>query len=177
MPLSSHEPENKMSKNAMAGAVTLCGVGLCMIGGAMLLQNGQQANAATAVSMPATAAAVTASAHTQAGGEPTVVWYGVSPGVESGLYDRVYRAWSDGTIEMKRVQPYASTDCFGGPNLVCTSVWVLVASPTQGYRAASDANADEKVDGADLGMLLSNWGDAPRVPFPPSDCPLNLINP
>jgi hypothetical protein len=45
------------------------------------------------------------------------------------------------------------------------------------FRAASDANADEKVDGADLGMLLSNWGDAPRVPFPPSDCPLNLINP
>ena len=37
--------------------------------------------------------------------------------------------------------------------------------------------ADELVDGADLASVLSNWGDAPRVPFPPSDCPLNLINP
>ena len=32
-----------MGKNAMAGAVTLFGVGLCMIGGAMMMQNGQQA--------------------------------------------------------------------------------------------------------------------------------------
>ena len=34
-----------MSKNAMAGAVTLCGVGLCVIGGALVMQNGSQANA------------------------------------------------------------------------------------------------------------------------------------
>ena len=33
------------------------------------------------------------------------------------------------------------------------------------------------VNGADLASILGNWGDAPRVPFPPSDCPLNLINP
>jgi hypothetical protein len=29
-----------MSKNAMAGAVTLCGIGLCTIGGALLVQSG-----------------------------------------------------------------------------------------------------------------------------------------
>ena len=29
----------------------------------------------------------------------------------------------------------------------------------------------------DLAMLLGNWGDAPRHDIPPSDCPLNLINP
>ena len=45
-----------MSKNAMAGAVTLCGVGLCMIGGALLMQSGGQAHAAGGV-MPAAAAA------------------------------------------------------------------------------------------------------------------------
>ena len=44
-----------MSKNAMAGAGTLCGVGLCMISEALLLQNGQEAHAA-ASSMPAAAA-------------------------------------------------------------------------------------------------------------------------
>ena len=180
MPLSSHEPENKMSKNAMAGAVTLCGVGLCMIGGAMLLQNGQQANAATAVSMPATAAAVTASAHTQAGGEPTVVWYGVSsPSLSNGnaIPGTVFRAWSDGTVEGRNFMPSSSGGGgFCGPYDQCGQ-WVIFASPTQGLKAASDSNADEKVDGADLGALLSAWGDAPRVPFPPSDCPLNLINP
>ena len=48
---------------------------------------------------------------------------------------------------------------------------------SEGYRAAADINADEMVDGADLASVLGNWGDAPRVPFPPSDCPLNLINP
>ena len=36
----------------MAGAVTLCRVGLNTIGGAMMMQNGHQANAATAVSVP-----------------------------------------------------------------------------------------------------------------------------
>ncbi len=31
-----------MSRNAMAGAVTLCGVGLCMIGGALMMQGGRR---------------------------------------------------------------------------------------------------------------------------------------
>jgi len=33
------------------------------------------------------------------------------------------------------------------------------------------------VDGADLATMLADWGDAPRYDIPPSDCPLNLINP
>ena len=166
-----------MSRNTMAGAVALCGVGLCMIGGAMLLQNGQQAHATQAVSMPARAAAVTAATHTQAGGELTVVWYGLAGDGWTGLnqrFDRLYRAWSDGTVEVLLV--YNATDggtCIASPQ--CG--WKVVSSPAQGFRAASDSNADEMVDGEDLAALLSNWGDAPRVPFPPSDCPLNLVNP
>jgi hypothetical protein len=170
-----------MSKNAMAGAVTLCGVGLCMIGGAMMMQNGQQANAATAVSMPATAAAVTAAASTQAGGEPTVVWYGVSG--PSNYYSTtppmLFRAWSDGTIEAKMVG-FQNGLYYGAcdpQTVVCTSDWRVISSPTEGLKAAADSNLDEKIDGEDLAAVLSNWGDAPRVPFPPSDCPLNLINP
>ena len=166
-----------MSKNAMAGAVTLCGVGLCMIGGALLMQSGQQAHAA-AGSMPAAAAAVAATANAQAG--PTVVWYGVSS--PSNYYSltppMLFRAWSDGTIEAKMVGfqggYYGACD---PQTVLCVSGWQVISSPTEGFKAASDANADEKVDSADLGMLLSSWGDAPRVPFPPSDCPLNLINP
>ena len=164
-----------MSKNAMAGAVTLCGVGLCMIGGAMMMQNGQQANAATAVSMPATAAAVTAAASTQAGGEPTVVWYGVAPG-RSDDQNHLYRAWSDGTVEARTVLTIYNPN-YGICGFQTPCPWSVISSPTQGFKAASDSNADEKVDGADLAAVLSNWGDAPRVPFPPSDCPLNLVNP
>jgi hypothetical protein len=167
-----------MSKNAMAGAVTLCGIGLCMIGGAMMMQNGQQANAASAVSMPATAAAVTAAAHTQAGGEPTVVWYGTYGGYNGFAAGALFRAWSDGTIELKKIAAFsgsAGEAC--SASVPCSSPWLVVSSPNQGFRAASDSNADERVDGEDLAAVLSNWGDAPRVPFPPSDCPLNLINP
>ncbi len=167
-----------MSKNAMAGAVTLCGVGLCMIGGAMMMQNSQQASAATAVSMPATAAAVTAAAHAQAGGEPTVVWYGTYGGYNGFAAGALFRAWSDGTVEMKKIAVFggsAGDAC--SASAPCSSPWLVVSSPTQGFKAAADINADEKVDGSDLTTILANWGDAPRVPFPPSDCPLNLVNP
>jgi len=166
-----------MSKNAMAGAVTLCGVGLCMIGGAMLMQGGQQAHAA-AGPMSAAAGVVAATATAQAG--PTVVWYGTYGG-NYGQYigGALFRAWSDGTIEMKKIEIFQASSG-GNPcssSTPCSSPWIVISSPTAGYRAAADINADEKVDGADLTMILGNWGDAPRVPFPPSDCPLNLVNP
>jgi hypothetical protein len=45
-----------MSKNAMAGAVTLCGVGLCMVGAAQLLQLGREAHASVGAT-PAVASA------------------------------------------------------------------------------------------------------------------------
>lgn len=165
-----------MSKNAIAGAVTLCGVGLCMIGGAMMMQNGQQAHAA-AGSMPAAATTVAAMANAQAG--PTVVWYGTYGGmVNNSVGGALFRAWSDGTVEMKKVQWFDASSGGACSDLVpCSGPWVVISSPTTGYRAASDINSDELVDGVDLASVLSNWGDAPRVPFPPSECPLNLINP
>ena len=61
--------------------------------------------------------------------------------------------------------------------LPCIGPWILINDPAQGLAAASDSNFDSKVDGADLAMLLGNWGDAPRDQIPHSDCPLNLINP
>ena len=163
-----------MSKNAMAGAVTLCGVGLCMIGGALLMQGGQQAQAA-AGSMPA-AAAVAATANAQAG--PTVVWYGTSTGQIDTQVARhfLWRAWSDGTVELRYLKYRFYNGVCHGIEEDCPG-WSVVSSPTAGFKAAADINADELVDGADLASVLGNWGDAPRVPFPPSDCPLNLINP
>jgi hypothetical protein len=165
-----------MSRNAMAGAVTLCGVGLCMIGGALMMQGGAQAHAGVAV-MPSGALAVAGAVNAQAGGEPTVVWYGAENYLTGGSpasFPTIWRAWSDGTIEysMRKFQNCALVPvCEGAP------IWEVFSSPSQGYRALADTNANEVVDGIDLGTLLGSWGDAPRAPFPPSDCPLNLINP
>ncbi len=121
--------------------------------------------------------AIASAAHAQAGGEPTVVWYGIGDGGFTGNSqgnDRVYRAWSDGTIEVLLVYNQTSgTTCIVYPQ--CG--WIVISSPTEGFKAAADINADEKVDGSDLTAILAAWGDAPRVPFPPSDCPLNLVNP
>ncbi len=166
-----------MSKNAMAGAVTLCGVGLCMLGAAQLLQLGREAHASVGAA-PAFACAVATTASAQAG--PTVVWYGTYGGnYGSFIGGAVIRAWSDGTIEMKKVEVFLASSsghpC--GATAPCTSPWLVINSPNAGYRAAADINADDQVNGADLASMLGNWGDAPRVPFPPSDCPLNLINP
>ena len=161
-----------MSKNAMAGAVTLCGVGLCLIGGAMVMQSGSATHAASSLSAVASAVASTASAQAS----PTIVWYGLTQGASgynstttqnSGV---LARAWSNGLVEART---YYASGCGVAP---CGG-WITINDPVVGYRALSDANADERVDAADLTTLLSNWGDAPRVPFPPSDCPLNLINP
>lgn len=166
-----------MSKNAMAGAVTLCGVGLCSIGGAMLLQSGSNAHASAGVASAALALGAAASAQTG----PTIVWYGTYGGLYgNSVGGALLRAWSDGTVELKKVAMFSASAVTGDPcvaTLPCSSPWIVISSPTQGYRAAADINADELVDGVDLASILGNWGDAPRVPFPPSDCPLNLINP
>ena len=113
--------------------------------------------------------------------EPTVVWYGVGArpwggnnyGTANYPYDVLYRAWSDGRIEARKI----CTGNYCGDALSVSTPWVVVSDPNTGYNAASDINFDSKVDGADLGQLLTAWGDAPRNDIPPSDCPLNLINP
>ena len=59
----------------------------------------------------------------------------------------------------------------------CTTPWTLVSTPAQGYATQADINADTVVDGADLGMLLGSWGEAPRHEIAQSECPLNLVSP
>jgi hypothetical protein len=115
-----------------------------------------------------------------------VVWYGVVHNprfrhlynageqvfTDSYEYSVLVRAWSDGRVEAKKLCP--GNNCGSG---ISGGAWFTVNDTNSGYRAAADLNADELVDGTDLALVLGNWGDAPRVPFPPSDCPLNLINP
>ena len=159
------------------------GFGLCAIAAAVALYPvldrfapiSKEAHAGVPVS------AITSAALAQTA--PTIVWYGTTS-IDSGGYGNyaaqcIYRAWSDGRIEMKRVNTgtYAGAQGCTDNNPVCYSNWKLINDPAQGLAAASDSDFNGQVDGADLGRLLGNWGDAPRDQIPSSDCPLNLINP
>ena len=129
-------------------------------------------------------AAIAAAATAQANPEPTIVWYGTMSGFGYGSSGTrpgyVLRAWSNGLVEAKALlyngvsynPPYYCDVQVPGCN-----DWVIVSSPSQGYAYRSDITADQVVDGADLATMLADWGDAPRYDIPPSDCPLNLINP
>jgi hypothetical protein len=109
--------------------------------------------------------------------EPTIVWYGTLRDTSLNV-NSVLRAWSDGTIEAKFfwVTNFGG-GCDGPAPILCVKDWTVVSSPVDGLNAASDSNFDQVVDAADLANLLAAWGPAPRSPIPPSDCPLNLVNP
>ena len=159
-------------KNAgMAGAVALVGVGLITIG----LGN--------FVKAPQAMAAPVAAIVSEGPEQPGIVWYGLvqNPRVTGGNgyctacsisteYSILARAWSDGIVEVKKL--CSGNSCSGG---VDSGEWIVVASPTEGLNAASDINFDEQVNAADLGLLLADWGKAPRSPIPASDCPLGLM--
>jgi hypothetical protein len=156
------------------------GFGLCVAAAAALAYPFVSSLAPNANASAVTAAAAVSTAAT---GQttPTIVWYGLSP--SGGSSAVLYRAWSDGRIEGQ----YGNFDynynlpC-GDPNRVrwnsfSCGTWNVISTPAQGLTYRSDINFDEKVDGADLGQLLADWGNAPRQDIPPSDCPLALINP
>ena len=130
-------------------------------------------------------AAVVAAATAQNPPEPTIVWYGLtnsnlrSDGMtDSAITPILFRAWSDGKVEATRGYIYNGYGVCQWSSQACAATqWVVVNNPAQGLSYRSDINFDSKVDGADLGALLADWGDAPRHDITPSDCPLNLINP
>ena len=137
------------------------GLGLASIGFNL---NGNQANATTAAPVAFNAGPE----------EPTIVWYGVTQDALSTGTRKpvVVRAWSDGTIEARQFAYYYS-NC--EQIVSCGPTWVVISSPNEGLNAAADINHDEIVNAADIGLLVAAWGDAPRNPMPPSDCPLGLI--
>ncbi len=156
-------------KNAATGiGLAVLGLGIAVNG---LNLNGNQADA-------------TSAAFKAGPVEPTIVWYGVESTrrSNSGSYTVshcIYRAWSDGTIEMRVLASPTSSIfapvCGAIQSDNCVSDWIVISSPNEGLNARADINFDERVDAADLGLLVAAWGDAPRNDYPPSDCPLGLI--
>ena len=162
------------------------GSGLALLEGAILAWPilDRVAPSANASAVTAAAAAVSSAATAQAG--PTIVWYqSMARPYYAGQFTYgqqfwLVRAWSDGKIEARLVDVTGSNLSGCNPSNApnpCLSAWMVIADPSQGLTYRSDINFDEKVDGADLGQLLADWGNAPRQDIPPSDCPLALINP
>jgi hypothetical protein len=163
------------------------GTGLALLAGAALAYPFVSSLAPNANASAVTAAAAVSTAATGQA-TPTIVWYGVvhndkfafcsgqcntpSDNYLSTEYSVLFRAWSDGKVEAMKTG--TGTSAAGG---FSSGSWYVVSSPAQGLTYRSDINFDEKVDGADLGALLTDWGNAPRQDIPPSDCPLALINP
>jgi hypothetical protein len=58
-------------------------------------------------------------------------------------------------------QPLGPGTCYSAWNST-TCGWIVISDPAQGLTYRSDINFDSKVDGADLGLLLSNWGACHR---------------
>jgi hypothetical protein len=157
------------------------GFGLCVAAAAALAYPfvSNFASTANASAVTAAASAVSTAATAQTG--PTIVWYqaiGLPPKMA------LYRAWSDGRVELRTVERQdsayngSSYSVWCDPSYSpCVTPWTVVSDQAQGLTYRSDINFDEQVNGADLGQLLADWGNAPRQDIPPSDCPLALINP
>ena len=99
--------------------------------------------------------------------EPVIVWYGTGTG-QSGAqtepfvgYYHLLRAWSDGTVEAKKVNIRPN----GNENACATSSscdWHIISSPQMACR--TDINGDGEVELEDLLAVLSQWGDQATCP-------------
>ena len=158
-----------------------------ILGATMIMRYGPADQVAHAAPPMEAVKVITAASTAQV--TPTIVWYGTDTnlqGFNSATWScsTVWRAWSDGRLEAmttrRQITAYANgnnVDAWCGASGFCTTGWTVVSTSNLGFNAASDINFDSKVDGSDLGQLLASWGDAPRQDIPPSDCPLNLVNP
>lgn len=162
------------------------GTGLAILAGAALAYPfvSSLAPNANAVGIGTTAVSAVAAAAT-AQGAPTIVWYQAmqesNPNLPAGT--SLFRAWSNGRVEVLRgfwFQQQSAPWCWSWQKIQNTcngGDWQVVVDPSSGYSARFDGNSDDAIDGVDLGQMLAAWGPVTRNPVPPSDCPLNLINP
>jgi hypothetical protein len=186
MKFTSITPRQRISiMKSLSTGTGLCIAGLCVVAFPFAQKLASVDSQAHAGVQASAMAAVASSATAQV--TPTIVWYGAVHNNryrfcgtcggfptqdQSSEFSVLFRAWSDGRVEAKKV--CTGTSCNGD---LSGGAWYVVSDSAQGLTYRSDINFDAKVDGADLGQLLADWGDAPRQDIPPSDCPLALINP
>jgi hypothetical protein len=150
------------------------GFGLCVAATAALAYPFVSSLAPDANADAFATAASTVSATALGQTAPTIVWYDALSGPSTIT---VVRAWSNGRIEAMAGNLYGASGAYCQWDSTTCGSWVVISDSAQGLTYRSDINFDERVDGADLAALLTDWGNAPRKDIPPSDCPLALINP
>ena len=116
-------------------------------------------------------AAVVAAATAQV--PPTVVWMFVA--ASNQTEERQERMWSDGRIEFRTVRfsidysdlAYCYPDNHYGITVCSVTDWVEIPPPPSGngFACRADLDGNRIIDGADLGMVLANWG--PQTPCAP----------
>ena len=108
-----------------------------------------------------------ASASVTGPSEPVIVWYdavsmpisisGSGSGSANSYALTMVRAWSDGTIEAKRVDALRCT----GP--CCEDCpWFVISSPQMACR--TDINGNGEIEFGDLLAVLNQWGDQATCP-------------
>jgi len=145
-------------KNISTGT-GLCVLGLCLASYPIIDRVMPRAEAgATHV------AAVIAAATAQVPPEPTIVWMGVA---NTGNVHTYSRLWSDGRMEVRNVTLFYSNNATCAPGVACTGEWTEVPPPLSGngFACRADLDGNRIIDGADLGMVLANWG--PQTPCAP----------
>ena len=107
---------------------------------------------------------------------PTIVAHGLG-GADPAIRT-LYRAWFNDRVEMQWVHSGAgSISAWRSGSTSCSSPWFFISDPSQVRGCRIDINFDAKVEGAVLGQLLADWGDAPRRDPEYSGCPLALSTP
>ena len=113
--------------------------------------------------------------------EPVIVWYGTEN-------SRIYRAWSDGTVEVKLVAKNFDyrNDGEGGCEFFqqndtrfcdywTTDEWTVISSPQMACR--TDINGNGEIEFGDLLAVLKQWGDQANCPDTVQlQCGLDLPN-
>ena len=95
--------------------------------------------------------------------EPVIVWYGTGHAWGAGGSDgysgyyHMLRAWSDGTVEAKRMR-ISRAEC-SSPQC---DYWFVISSPQMACR--TDINGNGEIEFGDLLAVLNQWGDQATCP-------------
>jgi hypothetical protein len=174
-PFAERNPRQMNLKNpSMAGAIALLACSVFALSGAMVFSS--LGNTAQAGVGSGAASAVSAAAMAQKGGDPVVVWMGVSQyQSQTSIY---HRLWSDGRLEARRM--FWGTGCGDLPVNYCDGGnWREVPPPAggDGFACRTDINGDRVIDGVDLAEILAAWGNQGGCePEPTYPC-FNLTTP
>ncbi len=95
--------------------------------------------------------------------EPVIVWYGTAESAATFAGYTAYhilRAWSDGTIEAKRVNIVPGEECQNSEPFPCD--WFVISSPQMACR--TDINGNGEIEFGDLLAVLNEWGTETTCP-------------